>query len=161
MAFYVLRRTYMSPRIIAYLTERVVLFLYPTSFPKTLFWKYQFFRSYYRNNFLLAWYVSCACKVFSVDLIFFAIYVKDSQCLVEAATWEIVGSTYRRQSEYFDQWDVARLLTCYIYNGPFAKVVYGWTLQTAIITKSSILDLAGYPRYTSFTSNSKMLKRHS
>ena len=41
----------------------------------------------------------------------------------------------------------------------FATIVYGWTLQTAIITKSSIIDLARYPRYTSFASNSKTLKR--
>ena len=31
----------------------------------------------------------------------------------------------------------------------FATIVYGWTLLTSIITKSSIVDLAGYPRYTS------------
>ena len=42
-----------------------------------------------------------------------------------------------------------------------ATVVYGWTLLTAIITKNSIIDLAGQPRYTSFASNSKTLKRHS
>ena len=43
----------------------------------------------------------------------------------------------------------------------FETIVYGWTLLTAIITKSSIVDLSGYPKYTSFASNSKTLKRHS
>ena len=31
----------------------------------------------------------------------------------------------------------------------FATIVYGWTLLTAIITKSSAVDLAEYPRYNS------------
>ena len=40
--------------------------------------------------------------------------------LREAAIWEIVVySTCRKQSEYFDQRNVGRLLTCYIYNGIF------------------------------------------
>ena len=40
--------------------------------------------------------------------------------LIEAAIWEIVAySTCRKQSEYFDQRDVARSLTCHIYNGAF------------------------------------------
>ena len=42
----------------------------------------------------------------------------------------------------------------------FVTTVYGWTLLTAFIRKSSVVDLAGYPRYTSFASNSKTLKRH-
>ena len=42
-----------------------------------------------------------------------------------------------------------------------ATIVYGWTLLTAIITKSSLIDLAGYPRYTSFASNPETLKRRS
>ena len=32
-----------------------------------------YWRSYYGNIFLLGWYVSCACELFSVNLILFAI----------------------------------------------------------------------------------------
>ena len=42
----------------------------------------------------------------------------------------------------------------------FGAIVYGWTLLTAIITKSSIVDLEGYQSYTTFASSSKTLKRH-
>ena len=44
----------------------------------------------------------------------------------------------------------------------FTTIVYGWTLLTAVITKSSVMDLVGYSsRYSFFASNSKTLKRHS
>ena len=66
-----------------------------------------------------------------------------------------------KESEYFDKRDVARFLNCYIYNGDFCDNVYGWTLLTAFITKSSVVDLVSYPRYTLFTSNPKTLKRNS
>ena len=86
-------------------------------------------RSYYRNIFLLAWYISCPYALFSVILIVFAIkkfhkqlHVKDRQCSVEAAIYKTaVFSTCQKQNEYFDKEDVARLLTCYIYNGAFCE----------------------------------------
>ena len=40
-------------------------------------------------------------------------------------------------------------------------IVYGWTLLTAMFTKSAVVDLAGYPRYNYFVNNSKTLKNHS
>ena len=44
----------------------------------------------------------------------------DSLMLSRSCIWEIaLCSTCRKQSEYFDERDVARLLTCYIYNGTF------------------------------------------
>ena len=43
----------------------------------------------------------------------------------------------------------------------FATIVYGWTLLTVTLTKSSIVDLAGHPRHTSFASNLKALKRYT
>ena len=43
----------------------------------------------------------------------------------------------------------------------FATVVYEWALLTAITTKSSIIDLPRYPKYTFLASNSKTLKRDS
>ena len=96
------------PKIIDYLTERSVLFLYPSSFP--IHSNINFRRSFYGNIFLI--FFLCL-GIFSVNLIIFATYVKD-------AIWEIVlCSTCRKQSEYFDQRDVGKLLTCYIYNGAF------------------------------------------
>ena len=52
--------------------------------------------------------------------------------------------------------------SCYLENSSmfdlsimelFATIVYGWTPLTAIMTKRSVVDLAGYPKYTSFSSN--------
>ena len=43
----------------------------------------------------------------------------------------------------------------------FMITVYGWALLTAIITKTAVVDLAWCPRDTSFTNNSKTLKRES
>ena len=43
-----------------------------------------------------------------------------------------------------------------------ATIVYALTLPTPVTKKTSVIDFAGYPRYTSFTStNSKMLKHNS
>ena len=83
---------YHVPKIIAYLIERAVLFLYPSSFPIHYSGNINSWVSYYKNIVLLAWYVcwyawyvSCTCELFSVILIVFAInnfhkqlYVKDS-----------------------------------------------------------------------------------
>ena len=65
----------------AYLIERVVLFLYLIErvvFRYTLFRKHQFLKEFLLKYFLAACYVSCAWELFSVNLIVFAIYVKDS-----------------------------------------------------------------------------------
>ena len=66
-----------------------------------------------------------------------------------------------KQSDYFDKRDVARFLTCYIYNGAFATIVLLLDPTNSYYHKEHIVDLAGYARYTSFASNSKTLKRHS
>ena len=50
-----------------------------------------------------------------------------------------------KQSEYSDKTDVARSLTCYIYNRAFATIVYGWILLTAIMTKSPSQGTQGIP----------------
>ena len=85
VAFYVLFWTYMYPRsLLIWLNALRCFFILPL-FRYTLFRKYQFLKEFYGNIFLLAWHVSCAYELFSVNLIVFAIknfheqlYVKDS-----------------------------------------------------------------------------------
>ena len=66
-----------------------------------------------------------------------------------------------KQSEYFDKSDVARFVTCYICNGAFCDDSLRLDPTNSYYHKEPIEDLAGYPRYASFASNSKTLKRHS
>ena len=65
-----------------------------------------------------------------------------------------------KQSEYFDKRDVARFLTCYIYIGAFCDDNLQLDPTNSYYQKEPVVDLAGYPWYTSFASNSKTLKRH-
>ena len=117
-AFYVLCWTCMSPRSLLIKLNALCCFFIVPDFRYTHSRNHSSWRSYYETISLLAWYVSCVWELFSVNLIVFATYVKNSWCLKEAAVWEIVVcSTCRKQSEYFGQGDVARFLICYIYNG--------------------------------------------
>ena len=58
------------PKIIAYLIERVVLFHFPSSFPINSIQETSILQGVFYGN--IFW------ELFSVNLIFFAIYVKDS-----------------------------------------------------------------------------------
>ena len=69
------------PKITAYLIERVVLFLTLTLFRYTLFRKHQFLKEL--SFFLLAWYVSCACELFSFNLFVFVINSFHTQLYVK------------------------------------------------------------------------------
>ena len=72
-------------------------------------------KGYYRNIFLLAWYVSCAWKLFFVSC-----FCYQKLSCFHAAIWDItVCSPCRKQSEYFDKADVARFQTCYTDKGAF------------------------------------------
>ena len=57
-------------------------------------------RSYYGNIFLLAWYVSCACELFSVNLIVFAMKSCHEQLYVKIINAS--RSCYLRNNSMFD-----------------------------------------------------------
>ena len=107
------------PEIIAYLIERVVLFLYPFSFPI-----HSIQETSILEGVIMKYFIACL-RHFLYLRVFFAIfncfcyshkqlYVKDSSCLVEAAIWEIaVCSTCWEQGEYIYKRD--------FYNGAFCS----------------------------------------
>ena len=81
--------------------------------------------------------------------------------LVEATIWEIVVcSTCRKQSEYFDQRDIGRLLTCYIYNEDFCDNSLRLDPTNIYYHKELHRRLSRVPKVYLFASNSKTLKRH-
>ena len=91
MAFYVLRWTYMSPRSLVIRLNALCCFFILSLFRYTLFRKHQFLKELLCEYFL-AWLIRFLCLRVFANLIVFAInnfckqlYVKDTECLVEAA----------------------------------------------------------------------------
>ena len=74
MAFFVLCLTYMSPRsLLVWLNTLFRVVSLSFLFSDTLYpGNISSWRSYYWNIFLFAWYVSCACELFYLNLIVFA-----------------------------------------------------------------------------------------
>ena len=121
------------PKVIAYLIERVVLFLYPSSFP---------IHSIQETSILEEVFI----EIFSVL----------------AAIWEIVAcSTCPKQSQYFEQRHVGRLLTCYIYNGAFCDNSLHFDPTNIYYRKELHRRLGRVPKLYPFAKNSRTIKRHS
>ena len=76
------------------------------------------------------------------------------------AIWEIVVcSACRKQSEYFDQRDVGRLLTCYICSGAFCDNSLRLDPTNIYYHKELHRRLGRVLRVYLFASNAKTLKR--
>ena len=66
-----------------------------------------------------------------------------------------------KASEYFDQRDVGRLLTCYIYNGAFCDNSLRLDPTNIYYHKELHRRLGRVPKACLFASSSKTLKSHS
>ena len=73
----------------------------------------------------------------------------------------VVCSTCQKQSEYFDQRDVERLLTCDIYNGAFGDNSLRLHPTNIYYHEELYCKPGSIPKVHLFGSNSETLKRHS